>query len=151
MKYLRSAFTMIELIFVIVILGILSAVAIPKLNATRVDAVVSKIAQNIMSSTSEIAAYAVSNAKTEDNLSLMSNGIANMEAVGDAIISSKKAVIKVGSDSECITIEIKTIDGGDSLNISFDNTATDELCITLQSTIDANKYPMKLRGVSIVY
>ena len=32
------AFTMVELIFVIVILGILSAIAVPKLNASRDDA-----------------------------------------------------------------------------------------------------------------
>lgn len=38
----RFAFTMIELVFVIVVLGILAAVAIPKLAATRDDAEVAK-------------------------------------------------------------------------------------------------------------
>lgn len=39
---IRSAFTMIELIFVIVVLGILGAVAIPRLAASREDAVLVK-------------------------------------------------------------------------------------------------------------
>lgn len=42
MKIKKDAFTMIELVFVIVVLGILASVAIPKLAATRTDAYISK-------------------------------------------------------------------------------------------------------------
>jgi len=38
----KKAFSMIELVFVIVIIGILASVAIPKLSATRDDAIISK-------------------------------------------------------------------------------------------------------------
>lgn len=38
----RNAFTMIELVFVIVVLGILAAIAVPKFAATRTDAQITK-------------------------------------------------------------------------------------------------------------
>lgn len=43
---MQKAFTMIELIFVIVILGVLASIAIPKLKATRDDAKISAIIAN---------------------------------------------------------------------------------------------------------
>jgi general secretion pathway protein G len=42
MKQSKSAFTMVELVFVIVIIGILAAVAVPRLAATRDDAEIVK-------------------------------------------------------------------------------------------------------------
>jgi len=39
---MRKAFSMIELVFVIVIVGILAAIAMPKLSATRDDAILTK-------------------------------------------------------------------------------------------------------------
>ena len=52
----RAGFTMIELIFVIVILGILAAVAIPKLSATRDDAMVSKEVSNLGTCVTDLGA-----------------------------------------------------------------------------------------------
>ena len=50
----KNGFTMIELIFVIVILGILAAVALPKLSATRDDAEVSKMSTNLSTVISDL-------------------------------------------------------------------------------------------------
>lgn len=43
----KTAFTMIELVFVVVILGILATVAVPKMLVTRDDAIVSKARSTI--------------------------------------------------------------------------------------------------------
>jgi prepilin-type N-terminal cleavage/methylation domain-containing protein len=42
----RNAFTMIELIFVIIIIGLLAAIAVPKLAATRDDAIHAELVSN---------------------------------------------------------------------------------------------------------
>ncbi len=47
MQISKNAFTMIELIFVIVVLGILAAIAVPKFAATRADAKIAKGRTNV--------------------------------------------------------------------------------------------------------
>jgi len=51
----RNAFTMLELIFVIVIIGILSAVAIPKFAVNRDDAIIAKAKSTVAAIRSSIA------------------------------------------------------------------------------------------------
>jgi len=51
----KKAFTMIELIFVIVVIGILSAIAVPKLAATRDDAQITRGLATLSSVRSAIA------------------------------------------------------------------------------------------------
>ncbi|MDY3246153.1 type II secretion system protein [Campylobacter sp.] len=54
---MKKGFTMIELIFVIVILGILASVAIPRLAATREDAEISAAVANLRTLVNDATAY----------------------------------------------------------------------------------------------
>lgn len=99
---MKKGFTMIELIFVIVILGILASVAIPRLASTRSDAEISAATGNIRTILSDISAYSVVKGDlTGDELF---SAVTNV-AVGDKTVSiSTGSTLKVGGEADCITI-----------------------------------------------
>ena len=83
----RTAFTMIELVFVIVILGILASVAIPKLAATRDDAKIVNVAQQVKIAISEIQATIVAKGEI-DAPQEMSQVLKQMISQNKAVVSS---------------------------------------------------------------
>ena len=147
---MKAAFTMIELIFVIVILGILAVVAIPKLSATRDDASISRTAHAIATSATEIASYAVARGTINSDLSMMSNMIDALVESNHATLENNIAHFKMGNETECVTLEVDdgTIDANLTLSLSISG---DRLCIKLQEMFDASEYPIPLKGRKVVH
>ena len=137
---------MIELIFVIVIIGILAAVAIPKLAATRDDAKISALANNVANGANEIAAYAIARGKTESDFTLMSNAVSAMVNSGDAVRSGSVLNIKINNTADCLKLEVNASAADSNLTIIYGNVGSDEVCRGLQETVDDEKYPIPLTG-----
>ena len=119
---MRKGFTMIELIFVIVILGILAAVAIPRLNATRDDAEISKGASNLATLMSDLSGYYTSKGsfdapaaagaaagaaavKWKDVTNVAMASTAAGADIGDVVVTTA-AFLKV-KDKGCVSLQVK--------------------------------------------
>ncbi|MCI6178681.1 MAG: type II secretion system GspH family protein [Campylobacter sp.] len=101
---MKKGFTMIELIFVIVILGILASVAIPRLAATREDAEISAAVANLRTLVNDATAYYT--AKGEFG-SAKWNEITNVPLTDAANTATTAAKLKAGNQ-DCITVQLVT-------------------------------------------
>lgn len=145
---MKSAFTMIELIFVIVILAVLAAVAIPKLNATRDDAKITQTINSVNVAMSEISAFVLSQGSVENDLSLMSNSLQNLKILDLATmnVGTRSTDIKSGDVNDCLIIQVLNSGGDENLSISFGTAGTDSVCSGVQSKINTNGYSVSIGG-----
>jgi len=150
---MKKAFTLIELIFVIVIISILLSVAIPRLSATRDDALIVKNSEYIMAIMSEISSYIIANGDSTDDLTQMSSilkTLNNQDRV-DIDISSKSTKVKIGEDEACITIDLDSTGTTELLKTVFSVSTSDRICKMVQNFIKEKDYPLVVRGRLIRY
>jgi len=112
----RSAFTMIELVFVIVILGILASVAIGKLSATRDDANNARDCQNIAGCVTDLLAE-----HTAKGTAMKSKipGCINAEASTQNSIAITVTAVDVtvsGAPNVCPHLNATSVFGGSSIS-----------------------------------
>ena len=141
---------MIELIFIIVILAVLAAFAIPKLAATRDDARIATIAQETMTGATEISAYAVSRGMTQSTLSAMSNAVSALIGQGYATENGTDLTVQAGSVNDCLHLKIEG-QGTNTEVIKIEFTGSGGDCDKLQRLIDQNAFPIPLRGNRISF
>jgi len=128
----KQAFTMIELVFVIVVLGILAAVAIPKFAATRTDAQISKGRADISSIRSAIISERQSRLITGDNTYI---------AGGNGVLQLDNGAGGVGTGP---------LFGG-VLTYSINDAINDGQWHNVSRDVNSSTYNYKLGGVNILF
>ena len=129
---MKKGFTMIELIFVIVILGVLASVAIPRLAATRDDAEVAKAATNLTTAVSDITAYYTAKGHFKSG-STGTGADVTFDKITNAL--TKDGKLNVKGKTTCVTVALPTATTSDAVKITLNFAAAgkdDAVCKQLK-------------------
>lgn len=118
---MRSAFTMIELVFVIVVLGILASIAVPRLVATKDDASAVTSATLLKDTIVQLTAYYTINGKLPTGDLKSQSNLENLAPTYKKSLDKNEAWIK------CLNITLTS----DSIEINDANIQDEPLCATL--------------------
>lgn len=105
---MKKAFTMIELILIIVVIGVLAAIATPRISATRDDAVLVKTMAEIRTAIEEINAYYISQGKLA--LDTTNNKVKFKEMTNAGVVDSSGDLDFFAKNEKCISLKFFATD-----------------------------------------
>ena len=128
----KSAFSLLELIFAIVIIGVIASVAIPKFMDTKADAEAATIKQDISTIVSSVRSYV-----------MVGNTFSDFDSVltlnKNTWTGSDTATIKSTDTDECVTIAI----ADDKLTITVADAEAGTICEKLVALgVASTKYEL---------
>lgn len=121
---MKKGFSILEIIFAIVILGVIATIAVPKLMSSKNDASLSSIKQDIRTISTSVQSYYIVNNKIDK----LSDAISLNSSTWD--IEDKKAVF-YENDTACVTVELTNEDDTDILYIKINSENSSSICSSL--------------------
>ena len=136
---MKKAFSVLELVFVIIILGILMSLALPKFNLSKDEAELSKALNNLKILINDINIYSVKNGGLSE-LRTMSN-VSEVENFDLSNLSGMKELgFKVANEDNCVSLIFIEKDEAILLGISSNQASKDAITKIANGTkIDLDK------------
>lgn len=117
----RSAFTLVELIFTIVIIGVLAAVAIPKFKSLKESANVANTIKIIKDAESSLPSAAANQADLENNTTFVLSDILNLSGKNITYASNKYTIKNASGAATIATIKLDPTNRKIDTNITCAN------------------------------
>lgn len=130
---MKKAFSLLEIIFVIIIIGVIAGIGIPKLLNTKSNANAISLRQDVNTLINSIQSYYLANGgieKISDSVNL-NKKVWNIE---------DKKVTYYENDNECVSVEIKSSSNKDTLDVTI-NPDVGEICKKIsESGLDSQTF-----------
>lgn len=117
----RNAFTLVELIFTIVIIGVLAAVAIPKFKSLKESANVANTIKIIKDAESSLPSAAANQADLENNTTFVLSDVLNLSGKNITYASNKYTINNSANSATVATIKLNTTTRKIDTNITCNN------------------------------
>jgi len=115
---MKSAFSLLEIIFVIVILGIIVSFAAPKLMDTKDSALVSTLKRDVNTAINSIQSYYLLNQKIDDISDTMNLSSTNWNI----------EKLKISDKNSCIILEVKNVSNNVVIDLQVDKLKDTTIC-----------------------